>query len=33
MMKQTEKILRVFQHDGCGVMGYLGTYLEQQGVL
>jgi GMP synthase-like glutamine amidotransferase len=29
-MKHTEKVLRVFQHDGCGGMGYIGTYLEQQ---
>lgn len=30
MMKQTKKILRIFQHDGCGGLGYLGTYLEQR---
>lgn len=27
-MKHTEKIIRVFQHDGCGGMGYLATFLD-----
>ncbi len=26
------KPLRIFQHDACGGMGYLGTYLEQRNV-
>jgi GMP synthase-like glutamine amidotransferase len=31
-MKHTEKIIRVFQHDGCGGMGYLATFLDARRV-
>lgn len=31
-MNQSEKVIRVFQHDGCGGMGYLASFLDARRV-